>query len=109
ADAPQTRQSGGLHAKIRRFRGLALLADDAAASRRDAVPAAVLPPHDRALLVRAPALGRPHEKRAPVPCGTGAPLELSVLVAWGLPRQRVRYEDATSTELKLRLFNGSTP
>jgi hypothetical protein len=27
----------------------------------------------------------------------------------GLPRQQVRYEDATSTELKLRLFNGSPP
>ena len=38
-----------------------------------------------------------------------SPLELSVLVAWGLPRQQVRYEDATSTELKLRLFNGSPP
>jgi hypothetical protein len=48
------------------------------------------------------------KKRARSIPGPG-PLGLSVLVAWGYPAQQVRYEDATSTELGTRLFNGSPP
>jgi glycosyltransferase involved in cell wall biosynthesis len=63
-----------------------------------------------AVLVRAAALTVPKIKRAPALFAGPEPRNVSVLVAWGLPRQQVRrYEDATSTELIHRLFNGSPP